>query len=358
MPDFAAAAALLAQAVADHAFPAAVVEVGDTDGVRWRHAFGALTYDRGAASTNEETIFDLASLTKVIATTTFALQLVERGRIDLDEPIRERLPLWRGEDRAAVTIADLLSHSSGLPAWRPLFREHDGREAYVRAICDTPLEYAPRTRAVYSDLGFMLAGLMLERAAGSSLDWQFHRFWPDGDGSRAGYELAFTPPASWRARTAPTEYDPWRGRLLVGEVHDENAAALGGVAGHAGLFGTAPAVGIFARRVLRGLRRLPADDPFGEPDLLARFVRRTEVPGSSRALGWDTMLPTSSCGHEMSARAIGHTGFTGTSLWIDPDWDVYVVLLTNRVYPTRDNPKIQALRTALHYAIMGVWNKL
>jgi CubicO group peptidase (beta-lactamase class C family) len=158
-------------------------------------------------------------------------------------------------------------------------------------------------------------------------------------------------------RTAPTEYDTWRGRLLVGEVHDENAAALGGVAGHAGLFGTAPAVGIFARRVLRGLRRLPANDPFAEPDLLARFVRRTDVPGSSRALGWDTMLPTSSCGHEMSARAIGHTGFTGTSLWIDPDWDVYVVLLTNRVHPTRENHKIQALRPALHDAIMIEWKK-
>jgi CubicO group peptidase (beta-lactamase class C family) len=357
MPDFADARALLAQAHAARAFPAAIVEVGDADGVRWREAFGTLSYEEGAPPTGEETIFDLASLTKVLATTTFALQLVERGRIDLDEPICERLPLWRGDDRAAVTMADLLSHCSGLPAWRPLFRQHDGREAFARAICETPLEYEPRTRALYSDLGFMLAGLILERAAGASLDWQFHRFWPDGDGSRPGYELAFTPPASWGSRTAPTEYDPWRGRLLVGEVHDENAAGLGGVGGHAGLFGTAPAVGIFARRVLRGLRRLTANDPFADPELLARFVSRTNVPGSSRALGWDTMLPTSSCGHEMSPRAIGHTGFTGTSLWIDPDWDVYVVLLTNRVHPTRENTAIQALRPAVHDAIMIGWKE-
>jgi CubicO group peptidase (beta-lactamase class C family) len=357
MPDFAAARALLAAAAASHACPAAIVEVGDADGVRWREAFGVLSSDRGARPTTAETIFDLASLTKVIATTTFALQLVERGLLDLDAPIRERLPRWRGDDRAVVTMADLLAHCSGLPAWRPLYRALDGRDAFLRSICAMPLEYAPRTRSVYSDMGFILAGLMLERAAGSSLDWQFHTFCPDGDGSRAGYELTFTPAAPWRTRIAPTEFDPWRGRLLVGEVHDENAAALGGVAGHAGLFGTGPAAGVFARRVLRALRRLPAGDPFGEPDVLARFTTRTDVPGSSRALGWDTMLPTSSCGHEMSPRAIGHTGFTGTSLWIDPEWDVYVVLLTNRVHPTRENQAIQQLRPAVHDAVMVEWKK-
>jgi CubicO group peptidase (beta-lactamase class C family) len=166
-----------------------------------------------------------------------------------------------------------------------------------------------------------------------------------------GEELQFLPPDTWRARTAPTERDPWRHRLLVGEVHDENAAALGGVAGHAGLFGTAPAVGAFARhlfQILDGRTGVVAEAS------LRHFVARREgVPDSSRALGWDTMLPTSSCGTRMSAAAFGHTGFTGTSLWLDPSTGVYVVFLTNRVHPTRDNNAIQRVRPALHDAVMG-----
>jgi CubicO group peptidase (beta-lactamase class C family) len=163
-------------------------------------------------------------------------------------------------------------------------------------------------------------------------------------------EIQFNPPALWRTRIAPTEDDSWRARVLVGEVHDENAWALGGVAGHAGLFGTAPAVGAFARHALQVL--------FGRTGIVARqtletFVARdATVPGSSRALGWDTMLPTSSCGSRLSARAFGHTGFTGTSLWIDPERNLYVVLLTNRVYPTRTNDRIRQVRPAFHDAVV------
>ena len=150
----------------------------------------------------------------------------------------------------------------------------------------------------------------------------------------------------------PTEFDPWRGRLLVGEVHDENAWALGGAAGHAGLFGSAAAVGRFARSIASGFQGRPTVAGAAAFD---RFMTRTQVPGSSRALGWDTMLPTSSCGRRMSARAVGHTGFTGTSLWIDPAADAYVVLLTNRVYPTRTNEQILAIRPALHDAVMDAF---
>jgi CubicO group peptidase (beta-lactamase class C family) len=148
---------------------------------------------------------------------------------------------------------------------------------------------------------------------------------------------------------APTEHDDWRGRDLVGEVHDENAAALGGVAGHAGLFGTAASVGAYARLVLRAFTEKTT---LGDPELMRRFSSRTRVPGSSRALGWDTMLPTSSCGTRLSASSIGHAGFTGTTLWIDHERDLYVVLLTNRVHPTRENTKLTAIRPQVHDAII------
>ncbi|MDE3156070.1 MAG: beta-lactamase family protein [Acidobacteriota bacterium] len=349
---FPAAHRLIAEAVAARAFPAAVVEVGGVDGARWREAFGTLTWDAGAPPARPDTIFDLASLTKIVATTTMALQLVGQRRLDLDEPIRERLPLWRQGSAQAVTAADLLAHCSGLPAWRPLYQDHQGRPAFERAICGLPLEYEPRTQSLYSDPGFMLLGFLLEDAADLPLEEQFAELFPDADGSQPETELRFLPPEAWRPRMAPTEVDPWRGRLLVGEVHDENAAALGGVGGHAGLFGTAAAVGRFARTVLRALHGFVEPGPFAQAEILARFVRKSEVPGSSRALGWDTMLTTSSCGHRMSRRAIGHTGFTGTSLWIDPFWGVYIVLLTNRVHPSRTNEAIRTVRPAVHDAIM------
>jgi CubicO group peptidase (beta-lactamase class C family) len=162
--------------------------------------------------------------------------------------------------------------------------------------------------------------------------------------------LTFNPPRDWRPRTAPTEHDTWRGRTLVGEVHDENAWALGGAAGHAGLFGTAAAAGSFARAALH---TLSGTGVLARPETLRRFIVRTEVPGSSRALAWDTMLPTSSCGTRMSPTAIGHTGFTGTSLWIDWERDLYIVLLTNRVHPTRENQLIRGIRPRFHDAVMA-----
>ena len=184
----------------------------------------------------------------------------------------------------------------------------------------------------------MLLGFIVEDAGGAPLDAQTADVLEDA-------AVTFHPPDAWRSRTAPTELDPWRGRLLAGEVHDENAWALGGVAGHAGLFGTAPGVGAFARLVLSTFARATR---LGTPETLARFVTRSTVPGSSRALGWDTMLPTSSCGTRMSPRAIGHTGFTGTSLWIDPAAGRYVVFLTNRVHPSREGPPFSQVRARIH----------
>jgi len=357
MPEaFARAAEILLQGVLDRAFPAASVEVGRMEGPVWRRSFGALTYEPGAPEATHDTVFDLASLTKVIATATLAMRAVDGGVLTLEDPVRAWLPEWRGTDRQAVTIRDLLAHASGLPAYLPFFRDHTGRVEFEPAICQTALEYSPRTQAVYSDLGFMLLGFILEPAGSGSratgpfdpamtLASQFRKI-----ASFVTPEpLTFNPSRLWRDRTAPTELDQWRGRLLIGEVHDENTWALGGAAGHAGLFGTASAVGAFARSVLRTIAGEPL---LAQSETFREFIRRSAVPGSSRALGWDTMLPTSSCGTRMSQTAIGHTGFTGTSLWIDWEQDLYVVLLTNRVYPTRENTRLKTIRPAFHDAVM------
>jgi len=343
---FDAARQVLELAIAERAFPAAVIEVGTAGEPLWRQAFGTLTYDPHAAVTTDDTIFDLASLTKVVATTPMVMQQVERGVLALDDPVSGHIAAWHGVDRADVTLRDLLAHCSGLPAWRPFFRELEGRAAYESAIAAESLEYVPRTRSVYSDLDFMLLGFIVD----GRLPF-VDRFALMLSQMGIVEEIQFMPPTLWHARIAPTEQDPWRGRLLVGEVHDENAAALGGIAGHAGLFGTTAAVGSYARHVLQVL-----DGRTGavRRATLEEFVaKRSDIPGSSRALGWDTMLPTSSCGSKMSPRAFGHTGFTGTSLWIDPEKNVYVVLLTNRVHPSRENEAIKHVRPAVHDAVMS-----
>jgi CubicO group peptidase (beta-lactamase class C family) len=343
--DFPAARDLLEQAIAGQAFPAAVIEVGDRTQPLWRHACGRLTFDTNSPAATDDTIFDLASLTKVLATTPLVMQLVERGALALEDPVERHITAWHGADRADVTVRDLLAHCSGLPGYRPLFKDHRGRAEFERAICTTPLEYRPRSRSIYSDLGFMLLGFILDERPGMAARLTTLL------GQMAVVEdLQFQPPALWKSRTAPTEDDPWRGRLLVGEVHDENAAMLDGVAGHSGLFGTAAAVGACARHLLQILTG--RSGAFSRSAVELFITRRTDVPGS-RALGWDTMLATSSCGTLMSPRSFGHTGFTGTSLWVDPDRGIYVALLTNRVHPSRDNDAIRKVRPAVHDAVIA-----
>jgi CubicO group peptidase (beta-lactamase class C family) len=347
------ASELLVSAVAARTFPAAVAEVGSANAIIWRRAFGSPTADDGA-SADEGTIFDLASLTKPLATTSVILDLMARHRLQLEQPVAVFFEEWRGSDREGVTVQDLLEHSSGLSA-RLLDRPPDGRRGFEHEICTMPLEYAPRTRAIYSDLGFILLGFLAERVVGSALDEQvgalFDRI---GASSKDGDLLVSRVGNALRPRIAPTSplpEDERRGRLLIGEVHDNYAAQLGGFAGHAGLFGTAGSVGFVARRLLDAARgRNGGDVPF-TPDLVRRAVRRSTVPGSSRALGWDTMLPTSSCGTQMSASAFGHVGFTGTALWIVPDRDRYYVLLTNRVCGGGSSDDMQRVRRAFHDAL-------
>lgn len=336
---------VLENAVRARVFPAATVDVGSSTGPMWQEAFGRMTFDAGASPADLQTPFDLASLTKVMATTTLAMRLVSDERLRLYEPVASCFPDWRGPDREQVTVRDLLEHASGLPA-RLVDAPGQTRREFEHDICTIKLEYAPRSRSVYSDLGFILLGFIVADCGGAPLKEQFRRL--------AFEDVEFDLPLNARFRAAPTvpiDEDLRRGRVLTGEVHDNYAAALGGIAGHAGLFGTALAVGAFARcwlRAARGDASLPL--PF-LPARVAQFLVRSSVPGSSRALGWDTMLPTSSCGTRMSSRAFGHVGFTGTSLWIDPARDRYFVLLTNRACAGGTLDQMRDVRRAFHDAV-------
>ncbi|MDR1989366.1 MAG: serine hydrolase [Acidobacteriaceae bacterium] len=351
-PAFARVHARLASAMDAGIFPAAVAEIGTADGPIWREAFGRLTFDADSRATTLDTLFDLASLTKPLATTMLALDLNARRLVDFAQPIATEFADWRGEDRAMVTVRDLLEHCAGLPA-RLLDRPPSTRREFEFEIGQIPLDYHPRTKSVYSDLGFILLGFLLEDRAGQSLDDAFRaivdrlRSSHQDTGAVIGYGVA----AADRSRTAPTRPlpdDPRRPRLLTGDVHDNYAMALGGVAGHAGLFGNAAGVGVFARACLNALQGNRAiGSPF-LPDEMARATCKSDVPNSSRALGWDTMLPTSSCGTRMSPLAFGHVGHTGVSLWIDPARDRYFTLLTNRVCGDATSEAMQQIRREFH----------
>jgi serine-type D-Ala-D-Ala carboxypeptidase len=339
-----AARLVLENALSSRVFPAATVDVGSSAGPLWQDAL----------ATDFDTPFDLASLTKPIATTTIVMDLVGRGIVKPDDPVARFFPEWRGEDRAGVTVRDLLEHASGLAA-RLVDAPPGGRREFEHDICVMPLEYAPRSKSIYSDLGFILLGFLAADRGGAPLDAEFARL---AKGVAPG--LTFGLPSDKRRRAAPTTAlpeDVRRGRVLTGDVHDNYAAALGGVAGHAGLFGSAAAVGEFARAVLRAARGDPPSRRFGAtgspftPQMVRLFTTPSAVPGSSRALGWDTMRPTSSCGTRMSASAFGHVGFTGTSLWIDPDRDRYFVLLTNRAYIGGSVEVMRDVRRAFHDAL-------
>jgi len=341
----------LDSSVTRHAFPGAVVAVGRRDTLLFLHAFGRLDYEGGAPVT-ERTVWDLASLTKVVGLTTAAMMLVDEGKLDVGAPVTRYVPEFAaGGD--SVTVRHLLTHSSGLPAWKPFFQGVRSRRQMFSLVNAEPLEAAPGARMVYSDLGAMLLTEIVERVSGQRLDrfLQARLFRPLGM-----RQTRFRPPRSWLERIAPTEVDTtWRHRLVRGEVHDENAASMGGVSGHAGLFSTAPDLVRFVQFLLRGGategagtgaqgHRGTGGAQLVGAQTVAEFTRAQQPGFSSRALGWDTPSENSSAGTRLSARAFGHTGFTGTSIWVDPEKDLFVILLTNRVYPTRENNLIRDVR--------------
>jgi beta-glucosidase-like glycosyl hydrolase/CubicO group peptidase (beta-lactamase class C family) len=338
---------VMQRAVVEKAFPGGVVAVGKDSSLGYLKPYGRLAYDADAPPVREDTIYDLASLTKVIGTTTMAMILVDEGKLDLSKPVSAFLPRFRGGAKDTVTVEQLLTHSAGLDWWAPLYKEVKGKEAYLERIEAMDLKYEPGTRSVYSDLGVILLGEVLERVAGQPLEAFVRRHVLDPLGMN---ETRYRPGPELLARIAPTENDPWRGRVVRGEVHDENAYALGGVAPHAGLFGTAPDLARFAQMMLNG--GVYDHQRIVSRETVERFTRRAGVPDSSRALGWDTPSANSSAGELLSRGSFGHTGFTGTSMWMDPDRKLFVVLLTNRVHPTRENNAIREVRRAVADAVV------
>jgi CubicO group peptidase (beta-lactamase class C family) len=331
---------VMRDAVASRVTPGAAVAIVRPSGEMLRLTEGYLTYEANAAAVDDETIYDLASLTKVLVTTTLLADLVTHHRLDLDAPIHGILPIWRRGPLSRVTLRHLLTHSAGLPAHLPLYRTCTGRAAYLDALDRVKPIAEVASVSVYSDLGFIALGLLLEMVTGRPLREAYAAWLHASD--LGHLPLTYVPVERDRRRVAPTEWDPWRQRLLLAEVHDENAWALGGDAGHAGLFGTAAAVGCVARWWMQRVH---------EQDEWRLWTSPCLIPGSSRALGWDTMRPTSSCGPLFSSSAFGHTGFTGTSLWIDPVRQTGVVLLSNRVHPSRHGDRMQPVRRRLHTAV-------
>ena len=347
---------LLSALVETGATPGAVVVAGTHQAILAECAAGRLSYTADAGPVTPETIYDLASLTKVIVTTPLVMRLYEAGKLDLGAPVRRYVPEFAGGAKDRVTIADLLAHCGGLLWWTDLYRQARDLTTvkatgfYLRRICELPLDYEPRARTVYSDLGFILLGAVLERVTGAPLD----RLAEDDIFAPLGMrDIRYNPPASLRSRIAPTEDDPERGGVLTGLVHDENACGLGGVAPHAGLFATARSLVPFAQMWLA--EGAAGDGRAFDGATIRRFSRRARlVDDSSRALGWDTQAEGSSCGNRFSQASYGHTGFTGTSIWIDPEQDLFVILLSNRVHPTRDNTRLAELRPAFHDALVDV----
>lgn len=341
--------ALLQRAVADGAFPGAYAAVGTARGIIAEVGVGHLdSTDR--RTPDSQTVWDLASLTKVVGTTTAVMQLVQSGRVALDSPVVRYVPAWRAPGAERITVRHLLTHSAGLPAWRPLYKEAATTDEALQQLFATAPDTAPGVRFVYSDIGFILLGKLVEQVTGSTLD----RY--DAENVFEPLDMKSTrylPPSGWRRRTAPTEIDPWRQRHLRGEVHDENAARLGGVSGHAGLFSTGRDLSTFARMYLNhgavGPRRVL------DSATVAAIARLQDSTISRRAIGWETPTGTNSAGRRLSPRAFGHTGFTGTSLWMDPEQGLFVLLLTNRVNPTRQNLKIGAVRAALADLVTDTW---
>jgi CubicO group peptidase (beta-lactamase class C family)/beta-glucosidase-like glycosyl hydrolase len=337
--------------------------------------YGTLDRQRGFPAVTDSTIYDLASVTKVVATTTALMMLYDDGLISLDDPVRHHLPEWRGTPaKESVTIRHLLMHNSGLAAYGPLWRELQGRQQYRRRIAAMNLEYEPGSRTLYSDFGIILLGLIIEQVSGQTLDvflgerlfrplgmrdTGFNPLqWPYGPGFFIDQDGAHNLPVpdAVLVRIAPTEVDTlFRKRHLRGEVHDENAFAMGGVAGHAGLFSSARDMAVFAQLMLN--RGFLAGRRFIDPATVELFTRR-QSEASTRALGWETAAGSSSAGSYFSAASYGHTGFTGTSIWIDPEKELFVVLLTNRVNPTRDNqlhvPLRRDIADAVQRAIVDV----
>jgi serine-type D-Ala-D-Ala carboxypeptidase len=344
--------AVLEGAIPSHAFPGCAFGVLAGGSIVLEDALGCFTYDEGALAVSAETVFDVASLTKVVATTAMAMLLVERGKLDIEDPVGEWLPGFvvgrePGDRARHVRLRHLLAHNSGLPGYVEFFREHIAPRGLLRACLELPLQAEPGTRAEYSDPGFILLGKALEVCVGERLDlWTQREIFAPLQLTSTG----FCPAPDARGSIPPTEEDTtWRHRRIQGEVQDENAWVLGGAAGHAGLFSNVPDLLRFAAGILGAAH--PGGAPLFKAGTVTAFAERQPPIGSSRALGWDTPSENSSSGTGFSRKSIGHLGYSGCSLWVDLEAQVAVVLLTNRTWPDRSSQLIKQVRPAFHDAV-------
>jgi beta-N-acetylhexosaminidase len=360
---------VIENAIKDKAFPGATLAIGYKGKVSL-HAFGKLSYDANASPVNVETMYDVASLTKVVGTTTITEKLVEGDfpvPLDLDAKVERYLPEWilqstqgKGlqhpfkenpaemEWKHRVTVRHLLTHTSGLPAFKEYWRTSKSKQETLDHIFSEPLEYEPGTKMIYSDLGIILLAEIIHRLTGKNLNELTRE---DIFGPLGMNHSMYLPPKSLWSKIAPTEIDNnLRHRLIQGEVHDENAYAIGGVSGHAGLFSTAPDLAAFCQMELNG--GVYGHQRIVRRTTIAQFTVPQELSSKTRTLGWVVPGEGGSTGHYYGPHSISHTGFTGTSIYIDPDRQLFVVLLTNRVHPTRENMKIAKVRPALHDAVL------
>lgn len=343
------ACSILEEAIVRHAFPGASIAITHRGNSLALKAFGRFTYEPASPAITPNTLFDLASMTKIVATTPMAMLLYEHGLLDLDAHLDAIVPEFSQSESDArrhdVTLHMLLTHSSGLPAYEKLFLKARARNDLLHAAFTMPLAADPGSRADYSDIGFIILGIALERLADESLDRFCQReiFAPLGM-----VHTTFTPPKEIRSQIPPTADDrSFRQGVIQGEVQDENASVLGGVAGHAGVFSTAEDIARFAHAMLN-----PANSIF-RPETIALFTRRESAPaGTSRALGWDTPSAPSQSGKYFGATSFGHLGYTGTSLWIDPERQLSVTLLSNRTWPDCSNHAIKQVRPRFHDAVV------
>jgi serine-type D-Ala-D-Ala carboxypeptidase len=349
---FAAAFHIVEDAITAHAFPGASVAVTHDGRLIALRSLGHFTYDPFSPKPTPDTLFDLASVTKVVASTSMAMILYERGLLDLDIPVISVVGEFAGEDprRAEVTLRMLLAHSSGLPAYEKLFLRTHSREELLEAAYATPLAHDPGSHTEYSDIAFIVLGVALERLADEPLDGFCQR---EVFGPLGMTHTTYNPAPELRLSIPPTADDQmFRHRVIQGEVQDENTSVVGGVAGHAGVFSTAQDVATFAQAMLKG------GHPILRPETLSLFTTRESSPkGTSRALGWDTPSAPSQSGRYFSARSYGHLGYTGTSLWIDPERNLSITLLTNRTWPDCSNQGIKQIRPGVHDAIIEALNQ-
>ena len=339
---------IVERAIADSAFPGAQVAIIRDGMLVYSRSFGALTYEPGSRPVDASTLYDCASLTKVVATTTAMMRLYDLKKFNLDDPVGTYLPEFSRGEKSAMTIRHLLLHQSGFPPFRQLWKICPDSLSAIDSVAATPLVARPGDTTIYSDLGMITLGRLVEKLGGMPLDAYVRREFFDP--LRMGNTM-FRPDTSLRERIAPTEVDSaWRRKLVQGTVHDENAALLGGVAGHAGLFSTASDLAVFMQMLLNrgayGGRRF-----ISEGTIYEFLARRAQ--GQERWLGWDMWsFKESSAGSLFSPTSFGHTGFTGTSLWADPGKNLAVIVLTNRVFPTRANLRLLRVRPVLHDAVM------